>query len=92
MENNVQIPEKKSFRPFRFVIKTILWLFGIAALLGIAAVSLVFIYEDEVKSVIIGELNKNLKAEVKVEPKNIDLTFIKSFPKCALEFNDVLIF
>lgn len=60
-------------------------------LLGITAVSLVFVYEDEVKSIIIGELNKNLKSEVKVDPKNIDLTFIKSFPKCALEFKDVLI-
>lgn len=64
---------------------------GIAVVLGIATVSLVFIYEDEVKSIIIGELNKNLKSEVKVDPKNIDLTFIKSFPKCALEFKDVLI-
>ena len=59
--------------------------------MGIAAVSLIFVYEDEVKSIIIGELNKNLKSEVKVDPKNIDLTFIKSFPKCALEFKDVLI-
>ncbi|MBK7666054.1 MAG: hypothetical protein IPJ32_01155 [Sphingobacteriaceae bacterium] len=91
MENTVQIPEKKPFRPFRFFIKTVLWLTAIVVLLGITAVSLVFVYEDEVKSIIIGELNKNLKSEVKVDPKNIDLTFIKSFPKCALEFKDVLI-
>jgi hypothetical protein len=91
LENNVQIPEKKPFRPFRFVVRTILWLACIVVVLGITAVSLVFIYEDEVKSIIIGELNKNLKSEVKVDPKNIDLTFIKSFPKCALEFKDVLI-
>lgn len=64
---------------------------GIVVILGITAVSLVFIYEDEVKSIIIGELNKNLKSEVRVDPKNIDLTFIKSFPKCALELKDVLI-
>ncbi len=91
MENTVQIPEKKPFRPFRFFVKTIFWLTAIVVLLGITAVSLVFVYEDEVKSIIIGELNKNLKSEVKVDPKNIDLTFIKSFPKCALEFKDVLI-
>lgn len=68
-----------------------MWLTAVVVLLGITAVSLVFVYEDEVKSIIIGELNKNLKSEVKVDPKNIDLTFIKSFPKCALEFKDVLI-
>lgn len=72
-------------------MKAILWLALTIMILGIAAVSLVFVYEDEVKSIIIGELNKNLKSEVKVDPKNIDLTFIKSFPKCALEFKDVLI-
>ena len=56
-----------------------------------SAITLVFVYEDEVKEAIINELNKNLKSEVKVDPKNIDLTFIKSFPDCALEFKDVLI-
>lgn len=91
MENNVQIPEKKPFRPFRFLVKTIFWSLAVVVILGITAVSLVFIYEDEVKSIIISELNKNLKSEVRVDPKNIDLTFIKSFPKCALEFKDVLI-
>lgn len=72
-------------------MKTVLWLLGISLVLGIAAVSLIFIYEDEVKSIVIGELNKNLKSEVKVDPADIDLTFIKSFPKCALEFKNVLI-
>jgi hypothetical protein len=91
LENSVQIPVKKPFRLIRFLIKTILWSVCVAVVLGITAVALVFIYEDEVKSIIIGELNKNLKSEVKVDPKNIDLTFIKSFPKCALEFKDVLI-
>ena len=55
----------------------------------VAAVSLVFIYEDEVKAVIIKELNKNLNAEIKLDTKNIDLTIIKTFPDCALEFKDV---
>lgn len=48
-----------------------------------------FIYEDEVKGVIITELNKSLNAEVKIDPKNIDLTILKTFPDCALEFKDI---
>ena len=91
MENSTQIPEKKPLNPFRFIIKTLAWLIGTVVVAGVITVALVFIYEDEVKSIIIGELNKNLKSEVKVDPKNIDLTFIKSFPKCALDFKDVLI-
>lgn len=57
----------------------------------ISCLVLVLVYEKEVKSAIVAELNKNLKAEVKIDPANIDLTFIKTFPKCALEFRDVLI-
>lgn len=41
------------------------------------------------KAVIIKELNKNLNAEIKLDPKNIDLTIIRTFPDCALEFKDV---
>lgn len=91
MENDLQIPEKRPFSWFRFLYKTIFWSIGLSVVLLVLAVSLVFIYEDEVKSAVISELNKDLKSEVKVDPKNIDLTFIKSFPKCALEFKDVLI-
>lgn len=67
------------------------WIVFISVFLLVSAVVLVFVYEDEVKQAIIGELNKNLKSEVRVDPKNIDITFIKSFPKCALEFKEVLI-
>ena len=57
----------------------------------ISGVGLVYFYEDEVKAIIVTELNKNLKSEVKVDPKNIDLTIIKTFPECALQFKKVLI-
>ncbi len=57
--------------------------------LVITAISLVFIYEDDVKAIIIKELNKNLNAEIKIDPKNIDLTIIKTFPDCALQFKDI---
>lgn len=91
MESTVEIPEKKPSGPIKKFFKIIFWLIIVFFLLIGSAVTLVFVYEDEVKEAIINELNKNLKSEVKVDPKNIDLTFIKSFPKCALEFKDVLI-
>lgn len=52
--------------------------------------SLLFIYQDDVKKVLLGEINKHLKAEVKIDPKNIDLTILKTFPDCSMEFKDVL--
>ncbi len=54
-------------------------------------VGLVMYYENDVKAFVIKELNKNLNAEVKIDPNNIDLTFVNSFPKCALDFKDILI-
>lgn len=91
MENNFTIPEKKPAGPIKKLFKFFAWIIFISVFLLGSAVALVFIYEDEVKQAIIGELNKNLKSEVRVDPKNIDITFIKSFPKCALEFKEVLI-
>lgn len=61
---------------------------SVIAIIGIS-VSLVFIYEEEVVNLIIKELNKHLKTEVRIDPKNIDLTIIKSFPDCALEFKEL---
>jgi len=39
---------------------------------------------------IIKELNKNLNAEIRLDPKNIDLTIVKTFPDCALEFKNIV--
>jgi hypothetical protein len=49
----------------------------------------VFIYEEDVVNLIIKELNKHLKTEVRIDPKNIDLTILKSFPNCAIEFKEL---
>lgn len=78
---------KNSF--IKKLLKFFLWIFIVLIVLVITAVSLVFIYEDEVKGVIITELNKRLNAEVKIDPKNIDLTIITTFPDCALEFKNI---
>lgn len=40
-------------------------------------------------NLVIKELNKHLKTEVRIDPKNIDLTVIKSFPDCAIEFKEL---
>lgn len=91
LEPTLEILEKNSAGPVKKIFKIFLWLIIIVLILIGSAITLVFVYEDEVKEVIIKELNKNLISEVKIDPKNIDLTLIKSFPDCALEFKDVLI-
>jgi len=81
-------PKKPSV--LKRIIKIILWLVFIFIFICIALVSLLFIYQDEVKAALLGEINKHLRSEVNIDPKNIDLTIIKTFPDCSMEFKNVL--
>ena len=79
---------KKTFSIWRF-IKRLIFTVTISSISIIGmSVLLVYMYEDDVKNLIIKELNKHLKTEVHIDPKNIDLTILKSFPHCAIEFKD----
>lgn len=90
MEESPMISDvKKPFSFWRFLKRLLLsLLIGFVSVIGIS-ILLVYVYEDDVKQLIIKEINKHLKAEVRIDPKNIDLTILKSFPKCALEFKDL---
>ncbi len=48
---------------------------------------LAYIYEDEIKAVIVTSINKNLKTPVEVN--QISFSFIRKFPYATLEFTDV---
>ena len=83
--------ETISKNPYRLVgkiflifVSTVLAVFGLLVLL-------LFVYENDIKKAILGELNKKLKAEVKINPNNIQITLIKSFPDCSMQFNEVLV-
>jgi len=91
MENQQPIsPElpnnKKNFKKW---LIPILWIFGSIITLVFSSVLLLFIYEDEIKEAIIGELNTHLNAEIKIDPKNIDLTLISTFPNTAINFKEI---
>ena len=90
MEQPEIIKPKKSI--LKKIIKFFLWLFLVLIFLIGTAIALVFIYEKDVKAIIIKELNKNLKAEVVINPEDIDITIIKSFPDCSIEFKNVLMY
>lgn len=54
-----------------------------------AGLALSFIYSDEVKQKIVGEINKNLKAEIAVA--DIRFSVLRKFPNASLEFKNILI-
>ncbi|MFL5752345.1 MAG: hypothetical protein ACJ76F_02985, partial [Bacteroidia bacterium] len=70
----------------RFFLWTTISFFILAGTVVIIA----YAYEDDAKLAVISELNRHLNAEIKVEPRNIDFTIIKSFPNAAVEFKDVM--
>ncbi|MDX2174046.1 MAG: AsmA-like C-terminal region-containing protein [Bacteroidota bacterium] len=90
MEQPEKIKPNKSI--FKKILKIFLWFFAVLILLIGIGIALVFIYEKDVKAIIIKELNKNLKAEVVINPDDIDITIIKSFPDCSIEFKNVLMY
>lgn len=84
------IEEKKKSSALKFFLKFLLWVAIIFIVLVSAVIALAFIYEDEAKASMVKELNKNLNAEIKIDPQNIDLTIIRTFPKAAVEFKNVM--
>lgn len=57
--------------------------------LAIALTTLTWIYRDNIKSLFIQELNKNLKTETVIG--DIGVNFFRNFPKVAVTLNDVVV-
>jgi|694.fasta_scaffold34275_4 uncharacterized protein involved in outer membrane biogenesis len=71
----------------RVVLKTVKWTLG--SLLGLAlAITLsLFIFEDQICSLIVDEMNKELKSPIKYT--SVELTFWSSFPNLSVNMKDV---
>jgi uncharacterized protein involved in outer membrane biogenesis len=80
-------PEKRTGLFKRFLI----FLLAAALLVPAGSALMLYLYEDEVKAAMIKELNKHLKAEVKIQPQDINLTILSSFPDASLEFSNLLV-
>lgn len=63
------------------LLAAILLLVGTGALLG-------WLYEDEVKNLVLNEVNQNLQTDIKVE--KISLSLFKKFPYAALRFEKLM--
>lgn len=74
------------------IAKRILLTFVVAILLSVATLFIIALaYENEVKSYMIRELNKNLKTQVVVDSTNIHLSLFRNFPYASLEFREITI-
>lgn len=76
-------------RVFRFLKRTIILLLVLIILIAGSAIIIGYYHQDEIKSYIIKELNKQLNTEIIVDGKDINFTILKSFPFASLDFKNV---
>ncbi len=70
--------------------RILFWIILLFVILLGSAAALGYYYQNDVKSYIISQLNKQLNTEIIVDGKNIDFTIIKSFPLAAVNFKHVI--
>lgn len=64
---------------------------GFILLVALLAILIPVLFEKQVKSVFINELNKNLATEVVIDQENVQLNALRYFPFASITFSDVAI-
>lgn len=85
-----QVAEPKKRRPWwKKILRFIFWTGGLAVVFVGLLGAMAFIFEDEIKGYVTGELNTHLNTTIIVQPEDINLTFIRDFPLASVEFTKV---
>lgn len=92
-DENLSVPSSVNNSGIKRTYKIVKRLIIVIALLFLTVVSgaviLGYYYHDEVKSYMIGELNKNLNTQIIIDGNDIDFTVLRNFPFASLEFKNV---
>ncbi|HTL82931.1 MAG TPA: AsmA-like C-terminal region-containing protein [Bacteroidia bacterium] len=83
------VPEKQKRPWWKKILRVFVWTFGVFIFLIALLSTLLWIYQDDVKRYVIAEVNKRVNTTIIVDPANIDLTIISSFPDVSVNFNDI---
>ncbi len=70
-------------------MKVVLWLSVAILTLILIFTILVQVFENPIKSAILGEINRHLHTKVYLEPENINFTVFSSFPYASLELKEI---
>ena len=71
------------------IIRIFFWVSGVFIFLLVTLIVLTYVYRDEVKGYVISEVNKRVNTTIIVDPKNIDITLISSFPDVSVDFKNI---
>lgn len=78
----------KTTQPKKSILKKLLKWTGITfVLLIVLMICIPIIFKDDIKKLVLKEVNKSLKADVSIQ--DIDLTFISTFPAITIELSNV---
>jgi hypothetical protein len=73
-------------RTLKYILASAL---GFISLIFITGITIAWYYQDEVKQLIIDEVNKHVNTEIRVS--DISFSVLRKFPRASVEFKDVLI-
>ncbi|MCX6310623.1 MAG: hypothetical protein NT084_03210 [Bacteroidetes bacterium] len=91
-ENANTIPldvKPKSRAWWRRIVRLFFWISGIFIFLILVLIGITYLYQDEVKGYVISEVNKRVNTKIIIDPKDIDLTIIKTFPDVSVIFKNI---
>lgn len=71
------------------IVRFLIWLSLITIFLIVVLVVLTYIYRDEVKGYVISEVNKRVNTIIIINPEDIDLTIIRTFPDMSVVFKNI---
>lgn len=87
----VQEPQNPPGIFFRKIFKFFLFSFLFFIIVILAGIGILLLNENKIKSRAIEELNKYLNTPVYIQPENIDITFLRTFPNTTLRLTDVAV-
>ena len=79
-----------TFGVMRKILKIAVYIISILVILISAGIILGRVYEKQILTFVVGELNKSLKT--KIVPGEISFSFIKQFPKASVHFKNIAVF
>lgn len=80
-------PRKRPF--WKKLLRFFGWISGIFILLIGILLLLTWIYQDDVKAYVVDEVNQQVNTVIIIDPQNIDITMIRSFPDVTVEFKNI---
>ncbi|CAN5214326.1 hypothetical protein BH09BAC5_BH09BAC5_18320 [soil metagenome] len=79
--------QKRSW--WKRILRAIIWTGSIFLFLILLLVALTYFYQDKVKGYVIAEVNKRVNTTIIINPEDIDITIVKTFPDVSVIFKNI---